>query len=84
MRISINTKAKPCSVKKKSSIASSTLTAQFWRMVKIAGLLPATREIRPRYHRPRNIMWKTKRKRIEEIYIDKNKDKFILISTPID
>ena len=62
----------------------NTLTVQFWRTVKIAGLLPATRETRPMYHRPIKMMWKTRRNRIEDTYIVKNNDKFILISTPID
>lgn len=53
-------------------------------MAKISGLFPATRETRPIYQRPRNIMWKTTRNKMEETYIVKNKDRFILISTPID
>ena len=60
------------------------LTAQFWRMVNISGLFPATRETRPMYQMPRNTTWKTSRHIIEETHMVRNKDRFILMSMPID
>jgi len=60
------------------------LTAQFCTIVRISGLFPATRATRPRYQSPRKITWKTRRNKMDETNKVRNKDRFILRSTPID
>jgi hypothetical protein len=60
------------------------LTAQFCIIVRISGFFSAIRETRPKYQRPRNMIWKTIKKIREEIKMVRKRERFIRKSKPID